>query len=372
MALLLCSASRFRGESSYAALFILFITLPDFIYNVCGYFHWNDIALLMAPVAYSVNLTLMPFILFLTRRSFNPYYQFRYTSLLHFLPAVAFAVLVVINIRLTPAEELEAFSVERVAGFRSLLTAVNFLMISLQLVCYFYFIFRYLRKVKHYIFNNQSQADLSGKIWVPRFVTFIGVLIIAAMVGSLFDPLGGFRLFYLINVLAMVFLLYSELQISFAARAHKLPSHSFIDEAEKDFIAAAIALQSRTEADNLKDDKRRLEQYALQVQEYLHTSEVYVNPDLSLKDVATATGISSKNLSKAINAVLGKNFFDLVNGFRIEKSKSLLVAKKQKGLTLETIAEQCGFNSRITFNNAFKKLIGVTTTEWLKLNQKQK
>ena len=52
--------------------------------------------------------------------------------------------------------------------------------------------------------------------------------------------------------------------------------------------------------------------------------------------------------------------------------KALLISKKEKGLTLETIAEQCGFNSRITFNNAFKKVIGVTTTEWLRLNQNEK
>jgi len=56
----------------------------------------------------------------------------------------------------------------------------------------------------------------------------------------------------------------------------------------------------------------------------------------------------------------------------VEKSKALLMSKKEKGLTLETIAEQCGFNSRFTLNAAFKKAVGVTTSEWLKLNQNEK
>ncbi len=77
-------------------------------------------------------------------------------------------------------------------------------------------------------------------------------------------------------------------------------------------------------------------------------------------------------LSKSVNATLDKNFFDLVNGSRVEKSKALLMSKKEKGLTLETIAEQCGFNSRFTWNAAFKKAVGVTTSDWLKLDQNKK
>ena len=191
MALLLCSAARFKGESSYAALFILFTTLPNFIYNICDFFHWNDFTLWMAPVAYSVNLTLMPFMLLLAYRAFNPYYRFRYIRLLHFLPALLFGILVIIHIRMMPAEEVEQFTVERVAEFRTLLTGVNFLILSVQLVVYFYLIFTYLRKVKHYIFNSQSQADWSDKVWIPRFIFFIGFMVIVAMVGSHFDPLGG-------------------------------------------------------------------------------------------------------------------------------------------------------------------------------------
>lgn len=369
IALMLCSAARFKGESSYAALFIFFTTLPDFIYNICDFFDWNLLAVLMAPVAYSVNLTLMPFMLLLAHRAFNPYYRFRSIRLLHFLPALFFGIVVAFHIRMMSVEEFMNFSVERVAGFRTFLTGVNFLMLSVQLVVYFYLIFSYLRKVKLYIFNNQSQADLADKVWVPRFITFVGFLVIVAMVGSHFDPLGGFRLFYFINLLAMGYLLYSELQLVFAVRNHRVPTPIAVADAEADYITPEEIQLQPSEMQSSKEELQKLQHYARQVEEYLRTSEVYVNPNLSLKDVATATGISSKNLSKSINAVLDKNFFDLVNGFRIEKSKALLLAKKEKGLTLETIAEQCGFNSRVTFNNAFKKVIGLTTTEWLRLNQ---
>ena len=83
--------------------------------------------------------------------------------------------------------------------------------------------------------------------------------------------------------------------------------------------------------------------------------------------MANATRIPARNISEAINTVLKKTFFDLVNGLRIEKSKVLLKQKKQQGFTLETIAEQCGFNSQYTFCRAFKKAVGVSTSEWLRL-----
>ncbi len=372
MTLLLCSAVRFKSESSRTALFIYFTTLPDFIYNICDYFNWNSVALMMAPIAYSANLTVMPFMLLLAHRAFNPYYRLRYEGLLHFLPAVCFAALVAFKIWTMPAEESEHFSVERSAGFRTMLTSVNFIMISMQLVIYSYFIFSYLRKVKQYIFNYHSSADFSDKVWVPRFITFIGFLMIVVMISSIFDPLGGFRLFYLINVVALGYLLYLELQIVHAIRNNRFPTQIDVTVAEADYIAIEKKRRQYCKAESSKENLQELEQYARLVEEYLRTSEVYTNPDLSLADVSKAMGISSKNISRAINIVLNRNFFNLVNSFRIEKSKALLLVKKEKGLTLETIAEQCGFNSRFTLNNAFKKITGQKTTEWLRAERRQK
>ena len=114
-------------------------------------------------------------------------------------------------------------------------------------------------------------------------------------------------------------------------------------------------------------DIEQLQKIADNVNDYLITSEAYVNPNLSLCDVSKATGITYNNISRAINLVLNKNFFLLINEMRIEKSKSMLMEKKKLGFTLETIAEQCGFNSQVTYCNVFKRHMGMTTNQWLKL-----
>jgi len=210
-------------------------------------------------------------------------------------------------------------------------------------------------------------------VWIPRFIGLFAAMFVVVMVCYALWPRTDAWLLQLLTVIIMGYLLYAELAIALFERYRKdTVTTTVAAEAEAEFIATEVKPQPQPEADNGKEEMQKLEQYARQVEEYLRTSEVYTNAAISIKDVADATGISKNNLSKSINVTLGKNFFDLVNGFRIEKSKALLMSKKEKGLTLETIAEQCGFNSRITFNNAFKKVIGVTTTEWLKLNQNEK
>ena len=373
MALLLCLAARFKGESSYAAMIIVVSTVPVYIYNVCRSLELYEVAICFAPIAFSVNLMLMPLLWLLVQRGFNPYFRLTPLRLLHFLPAVLSLILFCVSVFSLPQSQRYDFMINENMGDDTWLGDVNYTMVLLQLVGYFYAIFRHLRRVKHFVRSHYSAAELQRKVWIPRFIGLFAAMFVVVMVCYALWPRTDAWLLQLLTVIIMGYLLYAELAIALFERYRKdTVTTTVAAEAEAEFIYTEVKSQPQPEADNGKEEMQKLEQYAHQVEEYLRTSEVYVNPNLSLKDVATATGISSKNLSKSINATLGKNFFDLVNGFRIEKSKALLMSKKEKGLTLETIAEQCGFNSRITFNNAFKKVIGVTTTEWLKLNRGEK
>ncbi len=377
MALLLCLAARLRGESSYAAMIIIISTVPVYIYNVCRSLELYEIAIYFAPIAISANLTLMPLLWSLVQRGFNPYYRFTPLQMLHFLPAVLSLTLFGVSLFSLPSAQRYDFMIHENAGNDTWMGDANYLMLLVQLLIYFFVIFRYLHKVKHFVRNHYSAAELQRKIWIPRFIGLFAAMLAVAMVCYALWPRTDAWLLQLLTVVIMGYLLYSELAIALFERYRsQTVTVAAAAEAEAEFIATEVKPQPQPEAeaesDNDNDQMRKLHQYARQVEEYLRASEVYVNPNLSLKDVATATGISSKNLSKSINATLGKNFFDLVNGFRIERSKALLISKKERGLTLETIAEQCGFNSRVTFNNAFKKVAGVTTTEWLKLHPKER
>jgi AraC-like DNA-binding protein len=59
-----------------------------------------------------------------------------------------------------------------------------------------------------------------------------------------------------------------------------------------------------------------------------------------------------------------KNFYDLVNGYRVEEAKRLLLDPKSFNYTILSVGFEAGFNSKTTFNTVFKKFTGLSPTEF--------
>lgn len=88
----------------------------------------------------------------------------------------------------------------------------------------------------------------------------------------------------------------------------------------------------------------------------------FMRSDFSLPELAQALGVSVHVLSQAINDGLGKSFFEFVASYRVDEAKRLL--KEQMNIKVEEIAEQVGYNSKSSFNTAFKKITGMTPSEF--------
>ena len=96
----------------------------------------------------------------------------------------------------------------------------------------------------------------------------------------------------------------------------------------------------------------------------MDTEKPYLNGKLSLKQVATDLEISTNYLSQVINENMDMNFFDFVNGYRVEMVKEMIKDPSTKNFTLLAIAYDCGFNSKSSFNSIFKKHTGVTPSQF--------
>jgi AraC-like DNA-binding protein len=88
----------------------------------------------------------------------------------------------------------------------------------------------------------------------------------------------------------------------------------------------------------------------------------FLQPGFSLPDLAKLLNTTVHIVSQAINEGLGRSFFEMVAAYRIEEAKRLL--KEQPNIKVEEIAEQVGYNSKSSFNTAFKKISGKTPSEW--------
>lgn len=110
--------------------------------------------------------------------------------------------------------------------------------------------------------------------------------------------------------------------------------------------------------------KEDSQNYLLRLQNYMKVEQHYTNGKLSLKEVAENLGISPNHLSQVINENLNKNFFDFVNGFRVELVKEKMLDSANSNLTLLGMAYESGFNSKSSFNSIFKKVTGITPSQY--------
>lgn len=95
---------------------------------------------------------------------------------------------------------------------------------------------------------------------------------------------------------------------------------------------------------------------------------LYKNADLALNQLASHINIHPNTLSQVINTFENKTFYDYINQLRVIEFKNQVVLDKNRKFTLLSIALECGFNSKTSFNRNFKKVIGITPTEYLKQN----
>lgn len=104
------------------------------------------------------------------------------------------------------------------------------------------------------------------------------------------------------------------------------------------------------------------------LKELLQKERLYLDPNLTLKNVADLLATNTKYLSQVVNNHAGKNFQFFINHYRIAESKKQILDKDNKNLTLYGIALQCGFKNKSTFYKVFKEITGQTPREFQKQN----
>ena len=93
-------------------------------------------------------------------------------------------------------------------------------------------------------------------------------------------------------------------------------------------------------------------------------SKPYLNPDLTLLQLASEINITPHLLSQIINDHFELNFFDYINQYRVQEFKAAVTDPKNKNYSLLGIAFECGFNSKSAFNRMFKKSTGLTPSQF--------
>jgi adenylate cyclase len=156
------------------------------------------------------------------------------------------------------------------------------------------------------------------------------------------------------------------------------PLHS--NERFKKLIRTSFApslLPQKEDDPSLPEDsgKSLLDQSEIQLllkklEQSMKEEQLFSNPTLNLRDLATHLQTSANKLSWLLNEQVGSNFNEYLNSLRLEAFKQKALDPANEHLTLLGLAFESGFNSKTVFNSFFKKMEGQTPRAWLKSQQK--
>ena len=140
-------------------------------------------------------------------------------------------------------------------------------------------------------------------------------------------------------------------------KAEPAPISIFDDILESSVLHGKVLPKESETSENLQPVIEELEKNLAQ-------NKPYINPKLTLSELAHQINVPPHLLSKAINEHYGKNFFEFINTLRIEEFKELIKQPKYHNYTLLALAYEVGFNSKTAFNRAFKKITDKTPKEY--------
>lgn len=128
----------------------------------------------------------------------------------------------------------------------------------------------------------------------------------------------------------------------------------FVRRRARTGTAARKSMMSAETAEQVKNALNRL----------LEEERIYRDDGLTLQSLAEKLGVTPHRLSWLLNEELQVTFSSLINGYRIEEVKRRLADASINGDSILQTAMEAGFNSKASFNRAFKLNTGMTPSEY--------
>ena len=213
--------------------------------------------------------------------------------------------------------------------------------------------YKFLWKYRSVIKNKYSQIDQINMDWLSSTLNTFSLISFVSLIHN-FVALAGNRSVLIISLVLLLAYIFYFIN-KFILKALRQPE-LFAGIAQNE---TTKYLGSSLTSDQIEESKRQL--LAL-----FNNEKPFLNPEVSLADLSEKLSLSTKHLSQIINQSFNKSFFDFINTYRIQEVQQILNEAKDHKMTVLEVMYQSGFNSKSSFNTAFKKETGQTPTEYRK------
>ncbi len=236
------------------------------------------------------------------------------------------------------------------AGFQTQII-ISRIIIYISGFAYIIWCLLLLNKHKHIIEKHFSQTESIPLHWLRYIVYGIGLIWIAVIAGN--DDL--------IFLLAVFFVIILGI---FGFKQQGI--FTAIPPLEPAYQARTAAAPRKYEKSTLNDEQSR--HIHTRLKKLMTEERLFENPDLTLDTLSTTLQVNPNHLSQVINSLENKNFYDYVNQLRVHYFMQLISRPENKNYKLLSLAYECGFNSKTAFNRNFKKITGLSPTDYLRKN----
>lgn len=100
------------------------------------------------------------------------------------------------------------------------------------------------------------------------------------------------------------------------------------------------------------------------IEKAIHEQKLFLESNINLERFAEQIGLKPRDVSAILKMHYQCNFFEFINRYRVEEAKRLLISPELKDETILEIIYQSGFNSPSAFHRFFKRMVGITPTEF--------
>lgn len=359
---LLSSDTRKRLSNITLALYlVVFIqdTSAQFT-SVYVYSNWPILGMIISETVF----LLLPLLYLFAKSSIYKDFKLTWFTLIHLAP------MVIIHLFLIPEYYLPLVNNPELVWYEILNESsfTKFIYISLhtQMFVYYFLIFRMLIRYKTILLENYASPKLDNQKWLMQFFLILFIADFISAIKNVFRFGDNETLYFVAEIIVNL----ANIVVLFWLVIKALKKPELLVGVNSDTLLVTQMLDEKNNSDELiisdTIDSNEQNEIIKKLENHMQINEPFMDSSLSVYDLSRQINVPSRELSIAINHVLNKHFFDYVNEYRIKKAMEIFKTTDDEKLTVLEVLYEVGFNSKSSFNTAFKKFTGTTPSEYKK------
>jgi AraC-like DNA-binding protein len=280
-------------------------------------------------------------------------FQLKKKHLVHVLPWLVHMIVFIPNFFLVDENaKLTFFNTYEQTSEGSFLTIFGTFTSAAYFIAEIYYVVRYRKLLLE---NYTDKNAFNNYIWLKQLLILLSIGQILTMIKNTLRSSSSLELTNTFRIITLLFGVFFIFWLVLKA----LNSPKLFRGIDVNLLTSKEIIKEKSIDEKANSELEKLKKYMI-------SEKPYLNPSLSIRSLSEEIKMNARDVSVLINQNLNQHFFDFINEYRVKKAMEILKDAAKKELTVLEVLYEVGFNSKSSFNTAFKKHTGLTPTQFRK------